>query len=278
MQVDLQSLLNEAAGGEPATEPTTPTEPNPTDPNPADPNPTDPNPTDPNPTDPATPPTEPNPAEPNKPAEPEKKTNPMKEVRDKLNSEQKIREKISNAIQRFSDGNYTFAIKDFKDDKGKVDYDALIAAMDEADNKVKAEAKVITPEVQAEIDRIEKEKIEIQKAKLQVAMDRAISDLQIEQGLDRVAVNNFFKDSLEQNKNPYQWLNQGGTLKDLYYLIYRESITKKAVDDAVAAAKAEWESKNSKVPPTPNPATPSTSNNPDGLSIDDLKGLASNKK
>jgi len=199
------------------------------------------------------------------------KSNPMKEVRDKLNAEQKSREKIEGAIQRFTSGDYDLKLKDFKTEDGKVDYDALIAAMDKKDIEKKATERGITPEVQAEIDRIEKEKVELQKERLKVAMDRAVSNMQIDLNLDKNAINQFFADSLSLKKNPYQWLAQGGTLDELYYLIYRDKLTKAATDKAVAEAKAEWEKANSKVAPTPNPAKQSTNNgNSDTLSLDQL--------
>ena len=57
----------------------------------------------------------------------------------------------------------------------------------------------------------------------------------------------------------------------MYYLIYRDKLTKAATDKAVAEAKAEWEKANSKVAPTPNPAKQSTNNgNSDTLSLDQL--------
>ena len=199
------------------------------------------------------------------------KSNPMKEVRDKLNAEQKSREKIEGAIQRFTSGDYDLKLKDFKTDDGKVDYDALIEAMDKKDTERKATERGVTPEVQAEIDRIEKEKVELQKERLKVAMDRAVSNMQIDLNLDKNAINQFFADSLSLKKNPYQWLAQGGTLDELYYLIYRDKLTKAATDKAVADARAEWEKANSKVAPTSNPAKQATSNgNSDTLSLDQL--------
>ena len=139
--------------------------------------------------------------------EPKKKTtekpNPMKEVRDKLSQEQKEKQKISGAVKRFTTGSYDFKLKDFVVD-GEVDYDALNAKMDEIDLKVKAEGRGISPEIQAEIDRIEKEKLELEKDKLRVGMDRALTELQLERGLKTADVNNFFKDALAVKKNPYQ--------------------------------------------------------------------------
>lgn len=207
------------------------------------------------------------------------KKNPMKEVRDKLNAEQKAREKVEKAMQRYMEGTYKFSVRDFKTEDGKVDYDAFIKAMDDEDTKVKAEARGITPEVQAEIDRIEKEKIELQKERLKVSMDRAISNLQIDMNLDKTAVNKFFADALAVQKNPYQWLAQGGALPDLYYLIYRETLTKAAIDKAVADAKEAWEKANNVKAPTSNPAATNINNsNNNGISMDDLLNEAAKIK
>ena len=170
----------------------------------------------------------------------EAKPNPMKEVRARLNSEQKAKEKIEKTVQRFTDGDYNFKIRDFKTEDGKVDYDALSKAMDEADLKVKAEERGISPEVQAEIERIEKEKIELQRERLRVSMDRAIASMQTEMNLKNDEISLFFKDALAVKKNPYQWLAQGGALNDLYYLVYREKLVKSEIDKAVEEAKAKW--------------------------------------
>lgn len=210
---------------------------------------------------------------PDKTAEPAK--NPMKEVRDRLNAEQKEKSKIVNATQRFIDGKYDFKLRDFRDENGNVDYDALIKAMDDADvNKVAAE-KGISPEVQAEIDRIENEKKELAKERMRVAMDRALADLQTSMNLQANDINQFFKDSMALSKNPYTWLSQGGTLSELYYLVYRERITQDAINKAVEEAKVEWESKKAPIPPSSNPAKPSRSNG--ALSLDQLLNQAINK-
>ena len=129
------------------------------------------------------------------------KPNPMKEVRDKLSQEQKEKQKISGAVKRFTTGSYDFKLKDFVVD-GEVDYDALNEKMDEVDLQVKAEGRGISPEIQAEIDRIEKDKLELEKEKLRVGMDRALTELQLERGLKAADVNNFFKDALAVKKNP----------------------------------------------------------------------------
>ena len=203
-----------------------------------------------------------------------KKTNPMKEVRDRLNSEQKAKERIEKTIQRFTEGDYKFRIRDFKTEDGKVDYEALSKAMDDADIKVKADERGISPEVQAEIERIEKEKIELQRERLRVSMDRAIANMQTTMGLKNEDINNFFKDSMAMKKNPYNWLAQGGTLQDLYYLVYRESLMKAEIKKAVDEAKAQWESNSSKKPPVTNPAKQSNDLRSSELSLNDLLSLA----
>lgn len=201
----------------------------------------------------------------------QKKNNPIKEVRDRLNLEQKAKEKIEKTIQRFTDGDYKFKIRDFRTDDGKVDYDALAKAMDDEDLKVKAESRGISPEVQAEIERIEKEKVELQRERLRVSMDRAIAGMQTDMNLKNEDINNFFKDSMALKKNPYQWLAQGGSLHDLYYLVYRERLVKEEIAKAVDEAKAKWETANNKKPPVSNPATPASSKtDPNQISLDDL--------
>lgn len=199
-----------------------------------------------------------------------KKSNPMKEVRDRLTSEQKAREKIEKAIQRLTDGEYSFKLKDFKNENNKVDYDALIKAMDEADLKVKAESRGLSPEVQAEIERIEREKTELRKERLRVDMDRAIANMQTELSLKGADISNFFKDSMALKKNPYQWIAQGGTLNDLYYLVYRDTLVKAEIDKAVEEAKSKWEEANNKKAPTTNPAASTKKTSSLELSIDQL--------
>lgn len=262
--MQLDQILRQAAGGDPAPEPA---------PAPA---PEEPKP-DVEPTPDPTPAPTPDPA-PEDPKPEDTKKNPMKEVRDRLNSEQKSREKIEKTIQRFTDGSYNFKIRDFKTEDNKVDYDALNAAMDEADLKKQAESKGISPEVQAEINRIEKEKMELQRERLRVSMDRALANLQTEMGLKADDINKFFKDSMDLKRNPYAWLAQGGTLQDLYYLTYRETLVKAEIDKAVEEAKAKWEEANSRKAPTTNPATPTTTITPEnGVSLNDLLAQAIKK-
>lgn len=214
---------------------------------------------------------------------PDPKNNPIKEVRERLNVEQKAREKIDKTINRFTSGDYSFKLREFKTEDGKVDYDALTTAMDESDTKVKADAKGISPEVQAEIERIESEKTEIRKEKLRISMDKSLTNMQIELGLKSADINQFFKDSLSLKKNPYQWLDQGGDIKDLYYFVYRDKLEKEKVDKAVADARTKWEEELSKQgrAPLPNPAasqktTGATSST--GLSMEQLLQEAANRK
>lgn len=209
--------------------------------------------------------------------------NPIKEVRERLNAEQKARERIDKTINRFTSGDYSFKLREFKTEDGKVDYDALTKAMDESDTKVKADAKGISPEVQAEIDRIESEKTEIRKEKLRISMDKSLTNMQIELSLKSADINQFFKDALSLKKNPYQWLDQGGDIKDLYYFVYRDKIEKEKVDKAVADARTKWEEELSKQgrAPLPNPAasqkaTGATSST--GLSMEQLLQEAANRK
>lgn len=189
------------------------------------------------------------------PAEPKK--NPVKELRERLNQEQRTLKRINETIRRLTTGNYDVTLKDFTVD-GEVDYDALSAYMDEQDVKAKAEQRGISPEVQAEIDRIEKEKLELEKEKLRVGMERALTELQIERNLKASDINTFFKDSLAVKKNPYAWIASGGTLDDLYHIVYREQIIADQVKQAVEAERVKWDAQQNRTykKPTPNPATP----------------------
>lgn len=250
-KINLDAILTEASGGEPA--------------------PVDPTPVDPTPVEVEEEPVE-NPKEPaGDPKEPEvKKPNPMKEVRDRLNAEQKAKERMEKTVQRFTDGDYKFRIRDFRTEDGKVDYEALSNAMDDADLKAKAESRGISPEVQAEIERIEREKVELQRERLKVSMDKALATMQVDMNLKGDDINNFFKDSMALKKNPYQWLAQGGTLSDLYYLVYRDRLMKDEINRAVEEAKAKWESSTSKKPPISNPAAPSAKSSNGTISLDAL--------
>ena len=170
------------------------------------------------------------------------KPNPMKDVRDKLNTEKKQREFVVNTMNKFAAGSYTIKLTDHMlEDGSGIDYESFNKAMEDVDLAVKAEAKGLTPEVQAAIDKIEKDKVEIQKERLQIAMDKALTNLQIANNLKQADINNFFKDAMENKKNPYQWIAQGGTLDDLYRLVYADKIKQTDIDAAVAAAKTKWE-------------------------------------
>ena len=86
-----------------------------------------------------------------------------------------------------------------------------------------------------------------------------------------IDVNKFFKDALAVNKNPYQWLGQGGALEDLYFLINKERLIQERIDKAIEDEKAKWEAANGKKAPTSNPAKPAASINPsDNISLGSL--------
>jgi hypothetical protein len=209
------------------------------------------------------------------------KVNPMKEIRDKYAAEKAGKEKIESLVQRYTAGTYEFKLKEFMKE-GKMDYEALAVAMDKSDTVVKAEAKGITPEVQAEIERIDKEKIEIQKQRLQITMDRALNNLQQNMNIKGSEVNNFFKDAMAVKKNPYQWLAQGGDLQDLYILVYRDKLLKQQIDTAVTQAKTKWEEERARQTKVPvaNPAQPTQPKpiNNNGVSLSDLLTQAAERK
>jgi len=209
------------------------------------------------------------------------KLNPMKEIRDKYAAEKAAKEKVEALVQRYTAGTYEFKLKEFMKE-GKLDYDALAKAMDQSDTKIKAEAKGITPEVQAEIERIEKEKVEIQKQRLQISMDRALTNLQQNMNIKGSEVNNFFKDAMAVKKNPYQWLAQGGDLQDLYILVYRDKLLKQQIDVAVGQAKTKWEEERARQAKVPvaNPAQPTQPKpvNNNGVSLSDLLTQAAERK
>ena len=190
--------------------------------------------------------------------------NPMKELRDKANSATKLQEKIDNAINRLSDGEYNFKLKDFKNEQGKVDYDALITAMDEADVKQRAASRGLSPEMQAEIEKYEREKKDVEIAKARVQMDRQLNNFQMEQKLTPDDLNLFISDSMKLGINPLSIAALDKTSKGtvalqmLYKAVYTDKIVKTAVDQAVAEAKAKWDADlNAKgTQPKPNPANP----------------------
>lgn len=275
-KLSLEQMLTQAAGGPAVPDPIPVATPTPADPVPADPVPA----ADPTKADPV-PAAAPTPADPTK-ADPTKdKANPVRELREKYNTEKTTRERVENAIDRYTSGSYDFKLKEFVTE-GKMDYEAFIKAMDAADTKSKAETRGITPELQAEIERIDKEKIELERQKLQVAMDRALTDLQVTRGLKGADINTFFKDSMANKKNPYQWLAQGGTLDDLYTIVYRDTIIKSEIEKAVAESKAKWdaETQRLKAVPTPNPANPAKApgaTGGSGLSLEALLEAAAKK-
>lgn len=280
-KLSLDQILEEAVGGKPAPAPAPAPAPGPEptpEPAPA-PAPT-PAPA-PAPTPEPAPAPKPTPTPTPEPA-PAPDTNPLKELRNKYADEKSSREKMEKAVERFTNGDYDFKLKDFVKD-GKVDYDAFTTAMDDVDTKKKAEVKGISPEAQAEIERIDKEKIELNKEKLRVSMDRALTDLQVDMSLKSADINNFFKDSLAVQKNPYQWLAQGGNLKELYYLVYRDRLVKSEIDKAVVAAKEAWlaDSKRNTQAPVPNPGNPASPDGGDpgsGFSLNQLLEEAALKK
>lgn len=278
----LEEIQRQAAGGDPLPE-----EPKP---NPEDTNPEDTNPED----DGADNPEDPKPEEDtgedggnNDDADDaedkedeDKKPNPMKEVRDRLNEEKKQREFISNTLNKFTKGEYEFSLKDHMlEDGSGVDYESLNKAMQEVDTANKAKDNNITPEMQAEIDRLEKERIELQKERLQIDMDKALTNLQIERGLKSGEINNFFKDAMAKGKNPYQWLAQGGTLDDLYQNVYTDKIIEDRIAAAVEKARKEWEASSGRRAPTPNPgaSNPQQTNNKEGLSMQEMLAEAAKK-
>ena len=280
-KLSLEQMLTQAAGGPAVPDPIPVATPTPADPVPADPVPAaDPTKADPVPAAAPTP-ADPTKADPTK-ADPTKdKANPVRELREKYNTEKTTRERVENAIDRYTSGSYDFKLKEFVTE-GKMDYEAFIKAMDAADTKSKAETRGITPELQAEIERIDKEKIELERQKLQVAMDRALTDLQVTRGLKGADINTFFKDSMANKKNPYQWLAQGGTLDDLYTIVYRDTIIKSEIEKAVAESKAKWdaETQRLKAVPTPNPANPAKApgaTGGSGLSLEALLEAAAKK-
>jgi len=249
-ELDLKEMLSQAAGNEP----TPAADPIPAEPVPADPIPADPIPADPVP---AAVPVE-NPdkpgfdmdgkpyvapvADPEPEPDPVPKPNPIKDVRDQLNATKKAKELVTNTMNKFVAGSYEIKLADHMLEDGTgIDYESLGAAMEKVDIAKRAEGVGLTPEVQAAVEQIEKDKIEIQKQKLQLSMDKALTNLQMDKALKEGDINNFFKDAMESKKNPYQWIAQGGTLADLYNLIYADKIKQNDIDAAVATAKAKWE-------------------------------------
>lgn len=205
-------------------------------------------------------------------------SNPMKELRDKANAATRTQEKIDTAINRLSDGEYNFKLKDFKNEQGRVDYDALIKAMDEADVKKRAESRGLSPEMQAELEKYEREKRDVEIAKARVQMDRQLNNFQMEQQLSPEALNTFISDAMKLGINPLSIAaldktTKGTTaLKMLYKAVYTDKIVQDAVDKALAEAEAKrqaaLEAKGAQ--PKANPANPNNSK----TTKTDSKGLA----
>ena len=217
-----------------------------------------------------------------KPITEKPKTNPMKDVRDNLKKEKAQNLLVTNTIKKLTAGTYEFGIKDHIGEDGNIDYAGLAKAMEDADVAVVAAGKGISPEVQAEIDKIEKDKVEIQKERLQISMDKALTNLQIDKTLKQGDINNFFKDAMAEKKNPYQWIAQGGTLDDLYSLIYADKIKTDEIATAVAAERVKWEAEAVAAGKLPkgNPglaAKPGTAAKKDGVTLADLKREAAEK-
>jgi hypothetical protein len=218
-------------------------------------------------------------ADPDPDPDPAPKPNPMKEIRDTLAKEKAAKELVTNTINKYATGKYPdvkFA-DHMKEDGSGIDYESLSVAMEKVDVAVRAGTAGLTPEVQAAVEKLEAEKIQLQKDRLQVSMDKGLNNLQIEKSLKEAELNQFFADAMKGNKNPYQWIAQGGTLGDLYDIIYVDKIQQRKIDAAVAAAKATWEAAQANTAPKVNPGIP----NPagvnvvkDGMTLDEMKAAA----
>lgn len=210
--------------------------------------------------------------------------NPMRELRDKANAAAREKEKIDGAIHRLSDGEYKFKLRDFKNDEGKIDYDALIEAMDEADVEQRAAGKGIDPKLQAEIEKYEREKREVEIAKARVQMDRQLNNFQMENQMTQEDLNNFISDAMKMGVNPLTIASLDKTakgttaLKMLHQAVYADKIIKIAVDEAVAKVRAEYDDKAVAAggQPKTNPAAPSKgktdTTDPKGMALDEFLG------
>lgn len=208
--------------------------------------------------------------------------NPMKELRDKASAAEKAQVKIDTAINRLSDGDYAFKLRDFKNEEGKIDYDKLIEAMDEADVKKRAESRGLTPEMQAEIEKYEREKKEVEIAKARVQMDRQLNNFQMEQQLSPEDLNLFISDSMKVGINPLSIAaldktSKGTTaLKLLYKAVYSDRLVKDAVTKALAEAEAKREADVAAKggQPKSNPAginnSKTNTTDPKGMALDDF--------
>lgn len=199
---------------------------------------------------------------------------------------EKERSKIANAMEKFTEGEYKFSLKDFRTEEGKVDYDALITAMNEADVAKRAETRGLTPEMQAEIERYEQEKIQIQRDRMRIDMERKINSFQAEMGMTSEEVNLFISEAAKLGINPLSVAaldkTSKGTaaLRYLHTAINHDKILKEAVDKAVAEERAKWEVDTvaKRNQPKGNPANPNTNKtdpkDPTGIALDDfLKSL-----
>ena len=208
--------------------------------------------------------------------------NPMKELRDKASAAEKAQVKIDTAINRLSDGDYAFKLRDFKNEEGKIDYDKLIEAMDEADVKKRAESRGLTPEMQAEIEKYEREKKEVEIAKARVQMDRQLNNFQMEQQLSPEDLNLFISDAMKVGINPLSIAaldktSKGTTaLKLLYKAVYSDRLVKDAVTKALAEAEAKREADAAAKggQPKSNPAginnSKTNTTDPKGMALDDF--------
>lgn len=213
---------------------------------------------------------------------------PMKELRDRANAATKMQAKIDGAINRLSDGDYNFKLKEFKNEQGKVDYDSLIKAMDEADVKHRADTRGLTPEIQAEIEKYEQDKKEVAIAKARVQMDRQLNNFQMEQQLTPDQLNTFISDAMKVGINPLSIAALDKTSKGtvalqmLYKAVYTDKIVKDATDKAVEEAKAKWDADLAAkgTQPKVNPAQPNnsktTKTDPKGMALDDFLNALNN--
>lgn len=242
--------------------------------------------------DPVPPETDPAPADPEGDPEAGKETdkgkvtppkpNPMKELRDRATAAQREQAKIDGAITRLSEGDYNFKLKDFRTEEGKMDYDALIAAMDDEDVKQRANTRGISPEMQAEIEKYEREKKEIELQKARVQMDRQLNNFQLEMKLSSEDLNLFISDSMKIGINPLAIAALDRTPKGTtaLQLLHKAVYFDKLADEKVQQALAEAEEKRLKNEeakggqPKSNPADPNTTKttktDPKGLALEEF--------
>lgn len=271
---DLQAELGGAEDPKPATPPAT--EPPATEPSAEEPSAEPQKGNDPVPTEPTK--TEPKKTEPKR----DDGNNPMKDLRDRYNAAEQTRKKIDEVVNRFADGEYDFKVKDFKTEDGKIDYDALIEAMDDADIKARATEKGVSPELQKELERYEKEKQEMNKEKLRVRFDRQVTNFQLENNLPEEKIDKFFNDAIKAGINPYSIAAIDNTSKGttalnmLYKAVYHDELVRQAAEDAKAQADADRQASNAaqQGQPKPIPGTPSRGKTEEptgsGISLDDL--------